>query len=80
MAAEYGLPVEFKTGRMEDLDLARRSFDLAVQNNSLCYIVARDDRRAALSKAARVLRPGRVPGRSGIRTAGTRVTSSRAYP
>ena len=39
IAAEHGLQAEFVPGRMEDLDLPDRSFDIAVQNNSLCYIV-----------------------------------------
>ena len=52
MAAEHGLPVEFRPGRMEELDLADRSFDLAVQNNSLCYIVAGEEGRAPSPRRA----------------------------
>ena len=40
VAAEHGLRAEFETGRMEALELDDASFDLAVQNNSLCYIVS----------------------------------------
>jgi 2-polyprenyl-3-methyl-5-hydroxy-6-metoxy-1,4-benzoquinol methylase len=58
VAAAHDLPAEFKHGWMEDLDLDDEAFDLAVQNNSLCYIVSRDDRRAALAETRRVLRPG----------------------
>ena len=58
VAAEYGLTAEFRPGRMEKLDLEDEAFDLVVQNNSLCYIVRRDDRRAALAESRRVLRPG----------------------
>jgi SAM-dependent methyltransferase len=58
VAAEHGLPVEFSQGRMEELDFADESFDLAIQNNSLCYITNRQDRRSALAETARVLRPG----------------------
>jgi len=58
VAAEHGLPVEFSPGRMEELDFADESFDLAIQNNSLCYITNRQDRRSALAETARVLRPG----------------------
>jgi SAM-dependent methyltransferase len=47
VAAEHGLAVEFKRGKMQ-----------AVNNNSLCYVVPRDKRRAALSESLRVLRPG----------------------
>ena len=57
-ASEYDLPVEFSQGRMEKLDFADESFDLAIQNNSLCYIVDRDDRRSALTETLRVLKPG----------------------
>ena len=37
---------------MEKLDFADESFDLAIQNNSLCYIVDREDRRSALAETA----------------------------
>jgi ubiquinone/menaquinone biosynthesis C-methylase UbiE len=60
VAEEHGLSAEFRGGRMQALHLPDRSFDLAVQNNSLCYIVDRDDRAAALSETLRVLRPGGV--------------------
>jgi 2-polyprenyl-3-methyl-5-hydroxy-6-metoxy-1,4-benzoquinol methylase len=58
VAAAHDLAAEFKHGWMEDLDLDDQAFDLAVQNNSLCYIVSRDDRRAALAETRRVLTPG----------------------
>jgi SAM-dependent methyltransferase len=58
VAGEHGLPVEFAKGRMEKLDFADETFDLAIQNNSLCYIVDREDRRSALAETARVLAPG----------------------
>jgi SAM-dependent methyltransferase len=58
VAAEHDLPVEFSQGWMEKLDLADGSFDLAIQNNSLCYIVDREARRSALTETARVLAPG----------------------
>jgi len=58
VAAEHGLSVELRRGRMEALELPAGSFDLAVQNNSLCYIVPRQERRAALEETRRVLRPG----------------------
>jgi ubiquinone/menaquinone biosynthesis C-methylase UbiE len=58
VAAEHDLPVEFSQGRMEKLDFADESFDLAIQNNSLCYVVDREDRRSALAETARVLVPG----------------------
>jgi ubiquinone/menaquinone biosynthesis C-methylase UbiE len=58
VATEHNLPVEFSQGWMEKLEFADESFDLAIQNNSLCYIVDRGDRRAALTETARVLGPG----------------------
>ena len=58
VAAAHNLAAEFRHGRMEDLDLDDESFDLAVQNNSLCYLVSRSDRRAALAETRRVLKPG----------------------
>ena len=58
VASEYDLPVEFSQGQMEKLEFADESFDLAIQNNSLCYIVGREDRRSALSETLRVLKPG----------------------
>jgi ubiquinone/menaquinone biosynthesis C-methylase UbiE len=60
VAAEHGLSAEFHGGRMETLDLTDRSFDLVVQNNSLCYVIERSDRAAALLETHRVLRPGGV--------------------
>jgi SAM-dependent methyltransferase len=58
VAAEHGLTVEFSQGWMEKLEFADESFDLAIQNNSLCYITDREDRRSALAETARVLAPG----------------------
>ena len=58
VAAEYGLSADFKEGRMEKLELEDEGFDLVVQNNSLCYVVSRDDRRAGLAETHRVLRRG----------------------
>jgi 2-polyprenyl-3-methyl-5-hydroxy-6-metoxy-1,4-benzoquinol methylase len=58
VAAEHDLAVKFMRGRMEDLDLPDQSFDIAVQNNSLCYVVSNEDRQAALQETARVLVPG----------------------
>jgi ubiquinone/menaquinone biosynthesis C-methylase UbiE len=58
VASEHELPVEFSQGQMEKLDFADESFDLAIQNNSLCYIVDRDARRSALTETLRVLKPG----------------------
>jgi SAM-dependent methyltransferase len=58
VAAEHGLDAEFQAGRMQSLDLPDEAFDVVVENNSLCYVVPRDDRHAGLSESLRVLRPG----------------------
>lgn len=58
VAERHGLGVDFRVGRMQTLDLNDSGFDVAVQNNSLCYIVPRDERAAALRATHRVLRPG----------------------
>jgi ubiquinone/menaquinone biosynthesis C-methylase UbiE len=58
VARSFGLPVRFMHGYMEALDLPAARFDLAVQNNSLCYLVDRGRRGAALGEALRVLVPG----------------------
>lgn len=57
-AAAHGLPVTLLRGRMEALEFPDRSFDVVVMNNSLCYVVERQARAAAIREARRVLRPG----------------------
>lgn len=58
VAAAHGLQVHLVRGRMEALDLPHGPFDIAVMNNSLCYLVEPSRRRAALIGARRALRPG----------------------
>lgn len=58
VAAQHGLEIDFVAGRMERLPLPDEAFDLAVQNNSLCYLVDPAQRRAALENTHRILRPG----------------------
>jgi SAM-dependent methyltransferase len=58
VAEHHELNVRFRRGRMQSLKLADERFDLAVQNNSLCYIVPARERRQALIETLRVLRPG----------------------
>ena len=58
VAARHRLPVDLLSGRMEHLGLSDASFDVAVHNNSFCYLVQRDRRREALAETLRVLRPG----------------------
>lgn len=58
VAAAHDLPIRFLRGSMQALKLDPGTFDLAVQNNSLCYVVAERDRRAALAGSRELLRPG----------------------
>lgn len=58
VAERYGLQVRFRRGRIERLRLPDERFDLAVQNNSFCYVVERSMRAAGLRETLRVLRPG----------------------
>lgn len=53
-----GLQVELAAGDMRGLDLADERFDVALFNNTLCYLVEPAERRAALGEAMRLLRPG----------------------
>src|SRR3954447_15346031 len=43
---------------MEETAFGRDEFDLAVLNNSFCYIVGREHRRTALENLLAALRPG----------------------
>lgn len=59
IAVEHGLAVRFVRQRMQALDaLPESSFDLAVVNNALCYLIDPADRDSALREVHRVLRPG----------------------
>lgn len=58
VAARHDLPVDLISGRMEQLELPDAGFDVAVHNNSFCYLVPRDRRREALAETLRVLRHG----------------------
>jgi SAM-dependent methyltransferase len=60
VALEFDLPVRWVEGSLEELPLPDRSFDLAVINNSLCYVVSRPDRLLSLVHTRRVLYPGGV--------------------
>jgi SAM-dependent methyltransferase len=54
-----GLPVEFRRCRLEAMtQLPDQSADVAVMNNSLCYVTDLRERRRVLAHALRVLRPG----------------------
>jgi 2-polyprenyl-3-methyl-5-hydroxy-6-metoxy-1,4-benzoquinol methylase len=58
VALEHGLRVRFVRARMEEMDLPADRFDLAIQNNSLCYVLDRAERAAILRKTRQTLRPG----------------------
>ena len=58
VAAKFGFDVRFERAPMQTLAaLDDAGFDLAVQNNSLCYIVPREERILALRETRRILRP-----------------------
>jgi 2-polyprenyl-3-methyl-5-hydroxy-6-metoxy-1,4-benzoquinol methylase len=60
VAREHALAVEWIVGGMDAVDFGERRFDVAVMNNSLCYLVDRPRRREALRRALAALRPGGV--------------------
>jgi len=55
---EHRLDVDLCEGRMQALDLDDESFDVAIANNTLCYLLSDEEHHAALTEARRVLRPG----------------------
>jgi SAM-dependent methyltransferase len=58
VARRYGLALSSMAAHAEALPLPDATFHLVVANNSLCYIVDRDTRRAAMAELLRVLAPG----------------------
>ena len=60
VAARHRLAVELASGSMGDLRLPERSFEVAVMNNSLCYLAEPEAQLVALREARRVLVPGGV--------------------
>lgn len=70
VAREFGLPMRWIEGTLQELPLPDRRFDLAVLNNSLCYVVPRPERLVSLVHVRRVLdRGGRLLMRNPNRTA-----------
>lgn len=72
VAQQFSLPVTWIEASLQELPLPDRSFDLAVVNNSLCYVVPRHERLLSLVHIRRVLRPGglmlmRNPNRTALR-------------
>jgi len=58
VAARHGLAVHLAAGRMQTIDLEDGRYDLAIQNNSFCYLVGWGDRSRALRETHRILRDG----------------------
>ena len=58
VARRHGLGVNAVTGYASQLPLPDAAFHVAMVNNSLCYVVDRSARRAALAELRRVLMPG----------------------
>jgi ubiquinone/menaquinone biosynthesis C-methylase UbiE len=58
IAKRHGLALSAIAGHAQSLPFPDASFDLAVANNSLCYIVDAHEHRAALVEIERTLRPG----------------------
>jgi 2-polyprenyl-3-methyl-5-hydroxy-6-metoxy-1,4-benzoquinol methylase len=60
VAEEHGLEITWRRASMEEMDVGDQAFDVAVMNNSLCYLVPRQLRREALGRTLLALRPGGV--------------------
>ena len=58
IAKRHGLALSAVAGHAQSLPFHDQSFDLAIANNSLCYIVDAQTRRTALAEINRILRPG----------------------
>ena len=58
VADAFSLPATFERGWVDDLVLPVASFDVAVLNNSLCYVVPRADRMRALRHTHQLLVAG----------------------
>lgn len=58
LARRHGLALTTTAAPAQSLPFPDGHFDFVLANNSLCYIVARDDRRAAFVEIRRVLCPG----------------------
>lgn len=54
----HGLDIDWVRGRLEELPLQDRQFDLAIVNNALCYLIEPAPRAVGLLHSMRVLRHG----------------------
>ncbi len=60
VAVEHALDVDWIVGRMDATDVGDACYDVAVMNNSFCYLVNRAERQEALRRTLLALRPGGV--------------------
>lgn len=60
VAHAHNLDARFDVAAMQDPGLQGQDFDVAVMNNSLCYVTTRRERLVALEQTLRSLRPGGV--------------------
>jgi 2-polyprenyl-3-methyl-5-hydroxy-6-metoxy-1,4-benzoquinol methylase len=60
VARRHNLRVEWRPSSMQDKWSPPERFDVAVMNNSLCYLLDADERRSALEHTRDALRPGGV--------------------
>lgn len=60
VAREHHLDVLLAPGRMEDLRAGDAEFDVALMNNTLCYLIDSPARQRAMGEAFRVLRSGGI--------------------
>jgi SAM-dependent methyltransferase len=58
VAHEHDLQLKFLPASFDRLPVPPRTFDFVVANNSLCYVVDREERSMALGQCLRALRPG----------------------
>lgn len=58
IAERRGLALSATTARAQSLPFPDESFDLAIANNSLCYLIDAREHHAALLEIRRILRPG----------------------
>lgn len=55
VADRHGLELRFVQAHMRDIPLDSGAFDVAVQNNSLCYVTTKEERARSLRETSRVL-------------------------
>lgn len=58
VAEAFGIQIKWLVGSMEEAELGVEQLDVALMNNSLCYLLDMADRQEALARTLRALRPG----------------------